>query len=350
MSNKKLTIDVSTATLLKILLIVVLVAVAIYLREVLMLFFIALILASAINPWVDWFQKKHLPRSISIMALYILAFALIFCSAYLLIGPITSEIKNLSADFPSYWQNISSGWRTVEAFSISHGLQDNIQNSFTSLQESLTALASNIFGGVLSLFGSIFSILVVLVMTFYLAVYDSAMKKSIRGLFPAQYQPYFMHLVTRMQDKIGLWLRGQMLLSFIIFVMCLLGLSVLGVKYAWVLALFAGITEIIPYFGPFLGAIPAVFIAFTYSPSLGFAVLVLYIIIQQLENYLIVPLVMKKAVGLNPVVVIVAMLIGSQVAGIPGIILAVPVTTALGVIVGDILKHREGASIDEEGE
>jgi predicted PurR-regulated permease PerM len=185
-------------------------------------------------------------------------------------------------------------------------------------------------------------------MTFYLAVYDNTMKKSTRALFPAQYQPYFMHLVNRMQDKIGLWLRGQLLLSFIIFIMCLLGLSIFGVKYAWVLALFAGIVEIIPYLGPFIGAVPAVFIAFTQSPELGVIVLVLYILIQQLENYLIVPLVMKKAVGLNPVVVIIAMMVGSQVAGIPGIILAVPVTTALGVIVGDILKHREGEPLESE--
>lgn len=342
MSEKKLIIDISTATLIKVLLIVFLVAIAFYLRDIVMMFFISLILASAINPIVDWLQKKHLPRSISVIFLYILSFVLIFSSAYLLIGPISEEIKNLSKEFPVYWQNMSSGWRTVESFSISHGLQDNIQGSLVSLQNGLTAIASNLVGGVLAFFGSIFSILIVLVVTFYLVIYDGPMKKYARSLLPSQFQPYFIHLINRMQDKIGLWLRGQLLLSFIIFLMSLLGLSLFGVKYAWVLALFAGITEIIPYLGPFIGAVPAIFIAFTQSPTLGLIVLLLYILIQQLENYLVVPLVMKKAVGLNPVVVIIAMMVGAKIAGLPGIILAVPVTTALGVIIGDVLRHRNG--------
>ena len=204
----------------------------------------------------------------------------------------------------------------------------------------MSATAGNIFGALITFFGGILSTIVIVIVTYYLSLYDQSIKRSIRSLLPAKYQPYFSHLTLRMQDKIGLWLRGQLVLCLIIFFMVLIGLSLLGVKYVWVLALLAGVSEIIPYFGPIIGAVPAVFIAFTQSPELGLATLALYFFIQQAENYLIVPKVMQKAVGLNPVVIIIAMLIGAQVAGIFGILLAVPVTTALNVAFSDFAEQK----------
>jgi len=108
-----------------------------------------------------------------------------------------------------------------------------------------------------------------------------------------------------------------------------------------VLALFAGLTEIIPYLGPLIGAVPAVFVAFIQSPALGLLVIVLYLIIQQAENYLIVPKVMQRAVGLNPITIIIAMLIGQQLAGLWGILLAVPVATAINVVWSDLLEYKQ---------
>lgn len=167
------------------------------------------------------------------------------------------------------------------------------------------------------------------------------MKRIMRSVVPTKYQPYFTHLANRMQMKIGKWLRGQLFLSLIIFLLSWLGLSVLGVKYALVLAVFAGVTELIPYFGPFIGGVPAVLIAFTQSPTLAILVIVLYVVIQLIENHVLVPKVMQKAVGLNPVVTIIVILIGAKLAGILGIILAVPVTTALGVAAKDLIEYKK---------
>jgi predicted PurR-regulated permease PerM len=340
MPAKKNTIEISLFTLFNILFIAIAVAVLYYLRDIVMMVFVALILSSAINPWVDWLQRYKIPRTLSVFFIYLIAFSFIFISAYLLVGPVSFEISNLSEDFPGYWQKLSTGWQQLEVFSKSHGLESNIQNVLTSLQGNITLVAGNFFGSLVAFVGGIFSALVILVMTFYLTVYDGPMKRKIRSILTPKYQPYFTHTINRMQEKIGLWLRGQLLLSFIIFALCLGGLSVLGVKYAWVLALFAGVTEIIPYFGPFIGAVPAVFIAFSISPMLGLAVVVLYIVVQQLENYVIVPQVMKRAVGLNPVVIIIAMMVGARIAGIVGIVLAIPVTTAASVMLGDIFSKN----------
>ena len=345
---KKITIDVSSLTLIKILCIILLLAALFYVRDVLMLLFVALVFASALNPAVDWLQKNKVPRTLAILLIYVLVLAVLFLSVFLIIAPITKEINDLTQDFPVYWEKITANWHSFKNFSESHGVGQNIQDYLNYLKMNLGTATNKIFGVVSSLFGGLVYMVMILVMTFYIVLEDQAMKRTLRSVLPAQYQPYAMHLVNRMQDKIGLWLRGQLALSVIIFVMSFIGLSLLGVKYALVLAIFAGVTEIIPYLGPIISAVPTVFVAFTQSPILGLEVLILYVFIHQSENYLIVPKVMQKAVGLNPIVVLIAMLIGAQIAGIIGIILAVPVATALGVAIKDFFAHKDGVEVVAE--
>ena len=339
---KKVIIDISSLTLIKILCIILLVIGVFYLRNVVMLLFVSLVFAAALNPAVDWLQKHRIPRTLGILLIYVCVLAVLFLSVYLIIAPITKEINDLTQDFPVYWEKITSNWHSFKAFSESHGVGQNIQDYLNYLKGNLSLATNKIFGVVSSLFGGLVYMVMILVMTFYITLEDQAMKRTLRSILPANYQPYAMRLVTRMQDKIGLWLRGQLVLSLIIFVVSFVGLSLLGVKYALVLAIFAGVTEIIPYLGPILSAIPAVFVASTQSPALGLEVLVLYVFIHQTENYLIVPKVMQKAVGLNPIIVLMAMLIGAQMAGILGIVLAVPVATAIGVALKDFFAHKEG--------
>jgi len=334
--NKKILIDISSLTLLKILFIIVIVYFLYYIRGILLLVFVALILSSAFEPWVDWLQRRRLPRTIGIILIYLAALIIIFSSIVLIITPISAEINDLSRDFPIYWSKLSALLQNFQSYSASHGLRQNIENTIASLQQSLSLAAGGAFGLMISFFGGLVSIFIVLVMTFYLTAENQLLKRTIRSWLPAHYQPYSTNLINRLQEKLGWWLRGQLALCLIIFFMCWAGLSILGVKYALVLALFAGVTELIPYLGPFVGALPAAFIAFTQSPLLGILVILLYFVIQQLENYLIVPKVMQKAVGLNPLIIIIAILIGAKLAGIAGIILAVPVTTAASILVKDI--------------
>ncbi|MFA6593660.1 MAG: AI-2E family transporter [Candidatus Buchananbacteria bacterium] len=340
-NNKKITIDFKLSTLLKIVAVCLAVFLLFYIREILLMVFVSLILASAIKPWVDWFGKNKVPRALGILIIYLIGLWVVFMAFFLLIDPISLEVKNLSDDFPVYWQKISSGWSSLEAFSQSHGLKESIEDALSNMQAGLASLATNLIGGIVSFIGNLFSLLVILVMTFYLAVYDRQMKAGARSLLPAKHRDYFDHLVDRMQEKIGLWLRGQLLLCLVIFVMSLAGLLLLGVKYAWVLALLAGLVEIIPYLGPFIAGIPIVFIASTQSLWLGLAALILFVAIQQLENYFITPQIMRKAIGLNPVITIIAMMIGFELSGLLGIILSVPVATAIGVGLGDYLEHRK---------
>ena len=173
-----------------------------------------------------------------------------------------------------------------------------------------------------------------------MVVEEDAMKKLVWSVTPEKNQTYIIDLINRMQKKIGLWFRGQLLLCFTIFLLTYIGLSILGIKYALVLAILAGLTEFVPYLGPVIGAVPAVFLAFTQSPLLALFTLILYIVVQQVENNILVPKVMEKAVGINPIVSIAVLMIGFQLAGIVGAILSIPVATAAGVIIKDVFDNK----------
>lgn len=338
---KKTTIEISSSTLFKILGVVIAIAFLYYIGDIVLMVFIALVLSSAIGPWVNWLQTWKVPRTLGTIFIYVCGLGLLFFSLWLLINPISTEMRNLSDDFPAYWQKINYGWQSFDQYSQSHGWQQEVATAIDSIQSTMASLAANLFGGAISFISGAFAVLMVLVIAFYLAVYDKQMKRKIAQIVPKKYEAYSIHLIDRMQDKIGLWLRGQIILSLVIFLLVYAGLSLLGVKYALVLALLSGVTEIIPYFGPLIAGVPGVFVAFTQDPSLGFMALVMYFLVHQTENYFITPQIMRKAVGLNPIIVIVAMLVGARIAGVAGVLIAVPVTTALSVLVGDIVTHRK---------
>ena len=192
------------------------------------------------------------------------------------------------------------------------------------------------FNLITALFGNLVSFIIVLVLTFYLLVQEGAIKRTVLLFTPPSSQGYLSDLIDRMQLRLGHWLRGVLLLGLIVGGLTLVGLRILNVRYFLVLALVAGILELIPYVGPALAAIPAVFFGATESLWKGVAVLILYWLIQQLENHLIVPKVMAKAVGLNPLVVIVVILVGAKLAGFVGVLVAVPTTAALSVWLKDV--------------
>jgi len=260
----------------------------------------------------------------------------------LIIPPIIEQTNDLIESFPRIFEKIVSAFSILKEYSIKHGLLDEIRNSFGSLSDNLQGAAGGFFSTVSGIFGGIFTFFLVLVITFYMTVEENALKKIVWSVAPAQHQVYIMKLVNRMQKKVGLWLRGQLILSLIIFLLTYCALLLLDVKYALVLALIAGLTEFVPYLGPIIASIPAIFLSFTQAPTLAVFVAIVYYIIQLVENNIIVPKLMQKVVGLNPIVSIAVLMIGFKVAGIVGAILSIPVATAVNVFVKDIFEQRAG--------
>jgi len=164
-------------------------------------------------------------------------------------------------------------------------------------------------------------------------------------LVPARYRDFVKNFITSSQREIGAWARAALFLCLTVGILTYLGLLILKIKYPLTLAVIAGLTEIIPWLGPWLGAIPAVIFGFIQSPSLGLLVILLYVVVQQIENSLIVPHVMHKVVGLNPLIVILAILIGGSLAGPIGMLLSVPITTVIAILIRDYLALKEKKEI-----
>ena len=351
-SNKRpIYININALSVVKIILIFILFYLLYLIKDILAILFVSLIFASAVDPWVDWMQKKKIPRAIGIFLIYLIIFVVVGSVIYLIIPPIVEQVGDLVANFPKIFEKIISGVAAFKEYTVQHGILDNIKNSLGTISSNLQNAAGGVFSTVTGIFGSVFTFFLVLVMTFYMAVEENAIKKIVWSLAPEKHQVHVMQMINLMQKKIGLWLRGQLILSFIIFTLTYISLLILGVKYALVLALVAGLTEFVPYLGPILASIPAIFLSFTQSPMLAVFVAVLYYIIQLVENHVIVPKLMQKVVGLNPIISIAVLLIGFKLAGIPGAILAIPVATAASVFIKDIFdKSSAKASLPESYE
>ena len=341
MDGKNVTINISTGTVLKILGIMLLFLFAYIIRDILLMVFIAIIFAALVEPVVNFLESKKIPRGVGVIMIYIGLLLFIYLIVSLLIPPIVEQVSLLTSNFPGLWQQVVENYASVQQYSEEQGLYSNIQKTLEGLQSGLQQAATGAYAFIIALFQNVVNFLMVLVITFYLVVEKDSVHRLFRAVAPARYHEHLIQLFHDIQKKIGDWARGQLILGLIIGALSFVGLLILLPKYALVLALVAGITELIPYIGPILGAIPAVFLGFTMPPfsvGRGLAVLVLYVVIQQLENNVIVPKVMQKTLGLNPVVIIIVMLVGARLAGIIGMIIAIPVATTISVLVKDFLS------------
>jgi predicted PurR-regulated permease PerM len=269
----------------------------------------------------------------------------------MIIPPIIEQVSRLSNNFPALWAKIVQNFNYLKDFSQEKGLSDNIQSGLNGLQSALETAASGVYSSVMVVFRSIVNFLVVLTIVFYLVVQKGAINRLFKVVAPASYHSYLSELFRKIQKKISDWAWGQLILGLIIGIFTFFSLLFFLPKYALVLALLAAITELVPYIGPILAAIPAVFLGFTIEPFSmlrGLLVLAVYIVIQQLEEKVIVPKVMERKVGLNPVIIIIIMLIGFKIAGIVGLILAVPVTTSIAIILNDFIQKSELPKIKAE--
>lgn len=334
-------LHISVWTVIKVVLALFAVFLIYQLRSVILILFVALLLSALIGPSADWFHKRKIPRAVSVIIIYAILLVIVGGAAVLLIPPLLTELKELVGNFSTIWERMGTAFVSLREVSVQYGIQENIQRGLQSVEANIAQFVGGALGTIRGFFGGLVSFVITLVLTFYIVVEEDALKRLARAVAPSEYHSYLSGLVNRMQQKIGAWLRGELILMFIVGLFSYVGLAILRVDYALILGLVAGLAEIVPYAGPIMAAIPAVIIAFTQSPVKALFVLVLYFAIQQLENHLLVPKVMQHAVGLNPVISIVALMIGVTLGGVLGAILAIPIATALSVVTHDLFKDRE---------
>lgn len=341
LAPSKVELTVRVGTLLKIACVGALLVLTWYLRDVVALLIVAVILAVLLSPVADICERHRVPRALGVAVVYIACFAFLGILSTLTAQPIITEVQQLAGTLPVAWERAMSAVETLRAFSLEHGaLTEQLRKFAFGLQGQV---ASGVFGTLSGIFGGVLSFALVLVLTFYLSTYATIARRTLIGMAPLRWQPFLVGVVPRIERKMGAWLRGLLTLAAIMGVLVFLGLTVLRVEYALLLALLAAVAEFVPYVGAPVAAAIAVLLTLLQSPAKAVVVLVFFIVIQQLENHLLVPKVMQRAVGVHPLVSIVAILIGVKVGGVPGALLAIPVVAGAILFLEEYARERRAS-------
>lgn len=343
-SDRELEITVSVGTVVKVVLTVAALILLFYLRDLVLIIIASVVLASAIEPLVSWMERWGVARTLGVVSIYLSAFLLILGSVYFFLPPLFSDLSAFVNAIPEHLQALSEFAEgsniPFSAITLDLAGQISFQDLMLVLESSLTGVTSGALQTASVLFGGILSFVLILVISFYLAVQDDGVENVLRVVTPMKHEKYVIDVWKRSRKKIGLWMQGQVFLGIFMAIFVFLGLSLLGIKYAFLLALLAGVCELIPYVGPVLSAAPAVFLGFTQDPVTGLLALGFFVIMQQFENHLLYPLVVKKMVGVPALMVIIAMIVGAKLAGFLGILISVPVAAVIMELLSDWEKKK----------
>ncbi|MFM2415248.1 MAG: hypothetical protein RI911_941 [Candidatus Parcubacteria bacterium] len=310
------------------------------LSDVVLIVITAIVIASAAEPGMKWIMRYGIPRVYSVITVYGIFIGFFALLGYFFVPSVLSETAAMlqSLSTPAAVESVTFEAPFIGTVSFAE-LGHHVQLAFEKVSQSPFEAVSAIFGGILSF-------VLIIVFSFYFAVQEKGVEEFLRIVTPIKYENYIVSIWHRTKEKIGLWMQGQLILGVLIGVLTYLGLTILQVPYALVLAVVAGCLEIIPLFGPTLSAIPAIAFGFMAGGfPLALMVLILYIIIQQFENHLIYPLVVTKVVGVPPVMVILALVTGLKLAGFFGVLLAVPAAALIQEIIADWDKERNNSKI-----
>jgi len=339
-SQNRTTVDISFGSFLRAAVVIALVAALVYLSQIVIALLFAVVIASGIEPGVRWFKRFRVPRIVAVLVIYLIAIAVIVGALYLVVPPLVDEFNSFLQSVPRYQRLLLQELRSFQNLPFYSFVSENAESIILNPPVDLQSIGSGALDVFFAVFGGIFSGVVLVVVSFYLASQENGIEHFLRLVTPLRDENYVIDLWMRTHAKLGRWLRGQLLLGFSIGVVVYLALSILGIKYALSLALIAAIFELIPIIGPILAAVPAVFLGFLRGPELGLTVAVAYFFIQQLESHLLVPVVMRQAVGLNPLLVIIALLVGGKLGGVMGMFLAVPIASVLVEFLTDTDRRR----------
>lgn len=291
-----------------------------FIRGIVTMLFVAFLLAVILGPLVTLLGRIKIPRAIAIVITYILFIGIIGGAIALFTPALVQQTTNFINALPNYLSNIGINSSTSGDF------VSGILNQFSGLPEGILNITFSVFSNVIS-------VVTVLVFAFYMLMTQGGLKGQINTLFGEERGQKMSVLFTTIEEKLGRWARGELVLMLAVGVGMYLGLLAIGIPYALPLAVLSGLLEIVPTLGPIVAAVPAVIIGLGISPLAGIGAAAVAFLIQQLENYVLVPKIMQKSAGISPLAVLIAIAIGAKLMGITGVIIAVPFVIILQVLI-----------------
>ena len=320
-------VEISYKTVVFITVFVAFVWLLFQIRSILLSIFIALILMSVLNPIVRRLEKLKVKRSLSILIVYIGVLTIIILFIGAVVPPLVEQTANLINQIPSLLKQF-------KVLGIDEKLLAIQLSQFTSLPANLVKL-------IVSLFSNVLAVIALLIITFYLLVERKNLEKYLILFFGEAKEKEIEGVFDQIEIRLGGWVKGEFLLMLAIGILSFLGYRIIGLNFALPLSLLAFLLEVVPNFGPIVASIPAIIVGLTISPWHGIAVAGWVFLIQQVENSFLVPRIMKKAAGVNPLILIISLAIGFKLAGVGGALLAIPTYLALEVIVAKIYSSKK---------
>ncbi len=337
-------IRLSNDSIIRVILFLVAAYLLFKLTNILLLILVAIVIASFIEAGVQQFAKYKISRLLAVPMIFTFVIALLFMVFYAFVPIVFRELSDMITLLSTYFptgttldsQSIEGATNfvsTIASNPSAAGLIENIKNATTVLSQGAISVIGSTFGGILNL-------ILVVVMSFYLSIQERGIDNFLRILTPARNEKYVLDLWGRTQRKIGLWFKGQLMLGLLVGAITFTVLALMGVKYAFLIGLITGIAELIP-FGVIFATIPAVlFAAIDGGVVLAIKVLIYFVIIQQIENYILNPVISRRVVGIPPLVVLLAFLIGITLAGFWGAIIAIPAAVFVLEYLSDIERKK----------
>lgn len=292
-------------------------------REIIFLVFVAFILMAAIKPWVEKLEKIKIPRFLSVFVIYIFIILTLVYILIQLVPPMTLQLTHFIESLPKY---------------LSKFIPANIIDTQTIISQ-VGPLSQNIVQVTLGIFSNIISFVTIFVLSIYMTLGRGTLDKFSSEFLGAELAGKLINILKQVEFKLGVWVSGQVTLMLVIGIFTFIGITLLGLPFAFPLAVIAGILEIIPNIGPIMSAVPAVLVALSISPVMALVTALVYFTIQQIENHLVIPIVMNKVVGVPPLVAIIALMIGAKIGGIGGAILSIPLVLLIETIFTEYLKQ-----------
>ncbi len=354
-SSKSLNIEISYKSILFFFGCIGAIWLAIKLYSVFLMLFLAFSIAAMVSPMIDFLEKKKFSKNLSILVVYtafISTLALIILIVY---KPLIHQIQVFLQALPDIVVNginfiverIPPLQENFDWDEISKNIRDSFFENIpvSDISGQIFSSLKSIFGVIGSIFGALFNIIATLILSAYFVKFKEGSKEKVVKLLPEKHQKSLTRFFNRVEDQLGSWLRAQVLLMLIIGFLGWFGLRVINIQFALPLGVIAGVLEAVPNIGPIVTWIIAILVGLgSQIPTWKVIfIAVWFILIQQFENYLIVPKVMERAVGTNPIVTIIAILIGSHIFGIWGALLAVPTVTILQIVLQYYLKYRKNS-------
>jgi predicted PurR-regulated permease PerM len=319
-------IEISAKTIVFTILFLVFLNLLWIVKELIFSFFIAFMVMSALNPLVSFLEKKRIPRALTTLSSFLIIISLISYLFYWVIPPVIKETTLLFKNLP----------KIIESFVPDSSVI--LENDFFT--RSIPNITSNAFQFLRNVVSNVIFVISTIFFSFYFLIEENALRKFFTGFFDKTTAIKALNILDRTEKRLRSWFWGQLILMLVIGIITFIGLTLLNVKYALSLSLIAGLLEAVPILGPIISTIPAFIIALSDSTFLGVAVIALFFVIQQLENQVLVPYVMRRAVGLNPIITLTALIVGGKVGGFLGILIAIPVTVFIETIVVEYFNTK----------